>query len=63
MQKIFILDPEDSISIKLDSMNKILEDGGKVISVTSNIVSSGSSSHYGSWLLVIDDGKLQNLKV
>ena len=58
MQEIIIIQA-DSFA-KLEKINKVLEEGGKVISVTAN---SAKSEEEAAWLLVVDNGKPQTLKV
>lgn len=60
MQKIFTLDPESKSFVeRREEINKFIEKNGTIISVTPNKVSTGSTSAYGSWLIVADDGKTE----
>ena len=58
MQKIFIVrDHRDQ-----DDVHDFIGEKGKIISVTPNVVSTGSTAgRSGKWLVVADNGENENL--
>jgi|AntAceMinimDraft_18_1070375.scaffolds.fasta_scaffold28010_7 hypothetical protein len=62
MQKIFIVNQELISDSDNDGnheiVNDFIKDGGKIISVTSQIVARGNNGgERGRWLVAADDGK------
>lgn len=60
MQKIFILSEHDSGH----QVEKFIGKTGIIMSVTPNVVSTGSTAgRSGKWLVVADDGKVQDVSL